>query len=51
MISKQVEIVALTCVHGNTTVRQATLNAARLCDIIGRDIPIYEVLRSLSLSL
>jgi purine nucleosidase len=40
LISKRVNIVGLTTVSGNVSVNQTTLNACRLLDYFGVDIPV-----------
>ena len=35
------EVVALTAVHGNTTVENATANCLKVLDLVGRDVPVY----------
>lgn len=40
--SPQLEVVGLTTIFGNVETRLATLNALRLLDIVGADVPVAE---------
>jgi len=35
------EIIALTSVHGNTSVDNATANCLKVLDLVGKDVPVY----------
>lgn len=35
------EVIALTSVHGNTSVDNATANCLKVLDLVGKDVPVY----------
>ena len=40
---KDIDILAITCVHGNSTVHQTTTNTLRVLDAFNRkDVPVYK---------
>ena len=40
---KGVDVLAITCVHGNSTVHQTTTNTLRVLDAFNRkDVPVYK---------
>jgi len=38
----RVQLLAITTVHGNVPVRQATQNVSLVLDVMGREVPLYE---------
>lgn len=40
---KDIDVLAITCVHGNSTVHQTTTNTLRVLDAFNRkDVPVYK---------
>ncbi len=42
LASSRAYLLAITTVHGNVPVRQATQNACLIQDVMGREVPVYE---------
>lgn len=40
--SPLVEVIAITTVHGNTSVKNSTSNCLKVLDLVGRDVPVFQ---------
>lgn len=42
LLADSVDVIAITCVHGNLTVEETTRNTLSLVNFLGMDVPVYQ---------